>query len=82
MNKLKNGIPTSIPVFDQMQKRRCQVDDFRRPESIRIDNIPKVVVLEGILAFQDKRVVGMLDIKIFVDVDSDVRLSRRGILHD
>jgi uridine kinase len=38
---------------------------------------PHVVILEGILALQDPRVLDMLDLKIFVEADADVCLSRR-----
>ena len=37
----------------------------------------KIVLLEGILAFVDPRVVDLLDIKIFVDTDADLRFIRR-----
>jgi Phosphoribulokinase / Uridine kinase family len=35
------------------------------------------VILEGILALHDPRVLDMLDLKIFVEADADVCLSRR-----
>lgn len=37
-----------------------------------------VIVLEGILTLYWKEVRDLLDIKVFVDLDSDIRLSRRG----
>lgn len=36
-----------------------------------------LIIFEGILAFYDKRVRNLMDMKIFVDTDSDVRLARR-----
>jgi len=36
-----------------------------------------VLIFEGILAFHDKDILDMLDMKIFVDTDSDIRLTRR-----
>jgi len=36
-----------------------------------------VLIFEGILAFHDKQVLDLLDVKIFVETDSDVRLARR-----
>lgn len=36
-----------------------------------------VVVFEGILAFCHTRLLELMDLKIFVDTDSDVRLARR-----
>ena len=37
----------------------------------------KVIIVEGILIFTDKALRDMMDIKIFVDADADVRLLRR-----
>jgi len=39
---------------------------------------PDIVLLEGILVLFDHIVRGMLSMRIFVEEDSDVRLSRRG----
>lgn len=36
-----------------------------------------VLIFEGILAFHDKEVLDLLDMKVFVDTDPDIRLSRR-----
>ena len=32
-----------------------------------------VIIFEGIFAFHDKKVVDLLDMKVFVDTDSDIR---------
>ena len=58
----------------------CPVYDFtvhnRSDETIRI--VPKkVIIVEGILIFENKPLRDLMDIKIFVDTDSDVRLCRR-----
>ena len=37
-----------------------------------------VVLVEGILLFADVEVRDLMDMKIFVELDSDTRLSRRG----
>jgi uridine kinase len=48
----------------------------RKKETICVE--PRdIIVLEGILIFYDPRVRDLLDIKIFVDTDSDIRLVRR-----
>ena len=39
----------------------------------------KVVIVEGILIFQDPTLREMLDIKIFVETDADVRILRRAL---
>lgn len=36
-----------------------------------------VIIFEGILTFHNPKVTAMLDMKIFVDTDADVRLARR-----
>lgn len=38
---------------------------------------PHVMILEGIFALHDQRVLDMLDLKIFAEADSDLCLSRR-----
>ena len=62
----------------------CPVYDFtvhnRSDETITI--VPKkVIIVEGILIFENKPLRDLMDIKIFVDTDADVRLCRR-ILRD
>ena len=58
----------------------CPVYDFtihnRSDETIRI--VPrKVIIVEGILIFENEPLRELMDIKIFVDTDADVRLCRR-----
>ena len=48
----------------------------RLPETERIPWAP-VVVLEGILILADPEIRGLLDIKVFVDTDADIRVFRR-----
>lgn len=36
-----------------------------------------VVIFEGIMAFATKDLIDLMDLKIFVDTDADIRLSRR-----
>ena len=36
-----------------------------------------VIIFEGILAFANKELLELMDLKVFVDTDSDVRLARR-----
>ena len=58
----------------------CPVYDFtvhnRSDETIRITP-EKVIIVEGILIFENKELRDLMDIKIFVDTDADVRLCRR-----
>ena len=58
----------------------CPVYDFtvhnRSDETIPI--VPKkVIIVEGILIFEDNELRELMDIRIFVDTDADVRLCRR-----
>lgn len=58
----------------------CPVYDFtvhnRSDETIRI--VPKkVIIVEGILIFENKELRDLMDIRVFVDTDADVRLCRR-----
>ena len=48
----------------------------RGEEWLKLDSA-KVIVVEGILLFENQDLVDMLDIKIFVDTDADVRILRR-----
>ena len=61
------------PVYDYAQHTRSS-------ETITIE--PKdVIILEGILVLEDERLRNIMDIKLFVDTDSDLRIIRR-ILRD
>jgi uridine kinase len=48
----------------------------RMSETVRIESHP-VVIIEGILIFVDKALRHLMDIKIFVDTDPDIRVLRR-----
>lgn len=68
INRLKNGQPVDCPVYSYLT---CT----REAETVRIE--PKeVVILEGILIYTHRPLVELVDIKVFVDADSDDRLSR------
>ena len=62
------------------QAIECPVYDFtvhnRSSETIRL--VPKkVIIVEGILIFENEDLRNLMDIKIFVDTDADIRLCRR-----
>nr|WP_315021332.1 uridine kinase [uncultured Aminipila sp.] len=66
------------------KEARCPVYDFtiyNRVNEKLVLKPSKVVVVEGILIFENKELLDLLDIKVFVDTDSDVRIIRR-ILRD
>ncbi len=58
----------------------CPVYDFtmhnRSNETIHIEP-RKVIIVEGILIFENEQLRDLMDIKIFVDTDADIRLCRR-----
>ncbi len=62
----------------------CPVYDFtvhNRSDQVVTIYPTKVIIIEGILIFQNPQLREMMDIKIFVDTDADVRILRR-ILRD
>lgn len=70
LKKLKNGESIDVPLYDFKTHSRLQ------GETIHIDPLP-VIVVEGILLFCFEPLRDMLDIKIFVDTDADIRVFRR-----
>ncbi|XP_059443589.1 uridine/cytidine kinase UKL1, chloroplastic-like [Corylus avellana] len=70
IGKLKSGQSVHVPIYDFKKHQRCS-------ESFRQVNASDVIILEGILVFHDQRVRNLMNMKIFVDADADVRLARR-----
>ena len=69
LDKLRQGEAIQCPVYDFTVHNRSD-------ETITI--VPKkVIIVEGILIFENKPLRDLMDIKIFVDTDADVRLCRR-----
>ena len=58
---------------------RFSYADHQRTEETELILPSKVVIVEGILIFQDPTLREMLDIKIFVETDADVRILRRAL---
>ena len=54
------------------------VDHNRTDETVEIFPT-KVIIVEGILIFQNPTLRDMFDIKIFVETDADVRILRRAL---
>ncbi|PKA63798.1 Uridine kinase-like protein 4 [Apostasia shenzhenica] len=69
LENLKHGRAIDIPNYDL--KAQKSVLPARRV------NPADVVILEGILVFHDHRLRDLMNMKIFVDTDADLRLSRR-----
>ena len=70
---LKEGKEVRCPVYDFTIHDRSIDTELIKPS--------KVLIVEGILIFADKRLRDEMDIKIYVDTDADVRILRR-ILRD
>ena len=51
---------------------------FRIKDFTTTDENVSIVFVEGQFIFRDQRIRDMLDMKIFIEVDADVRLSRLG----
>ena len=71
LKALKAGKPIRCPVYSYAEHQRTNETQLVLPS--------KVVIVEGILIFQDPRLREMLDIKIFVETDADVRILRRAL---
>ena len=52
-------------------------EDHQRQERTTPIYAPHVLILEGIYALYDQRILDLLDLKIFTEADSDVCLARR-----
>ncbi|WP_421616815.1 uridine kinase [Brevibacillus sp. TJ4] len=48
----------------------------RRPETVHVKPTD-VIIMEGLLILEDERIRNLMDIKVFVDTDADVRILRR-----
>lgn len=73
IKELKDWKPIERPVYDFTIHNRVAETVTVRPA--------KVVVVEGILILENKELLDLFDIKVFVDTDADVRIIRR-ILRD
>ncbi|XP_035865938.1 uridine-cytidine kinase-like 1 isoform X2 [Phyllostomus discolor] len=69
LQKLKQGKSVQVPVYDFTTHSRKK--DWKTLYGAN------VIIFEGIMAFADKALLELLDMKIFVDTDSDIRLVRR-----
>lgn len=69
IHKLLNYEPIDKPVYDYTLHTRSN-------DVIRVE--PKdVIILEGILVLEDERLRNLMDIKVYVDTDADIRIIRR-----
>ena len=71
LRELKDGHAIRCPVYSYS-------DHNRTDETVLIQPAP-VIIVEGILIFQDPRLRELMDIRIFVETDADVRILRRAL---
>ena len=69
LDQLRHGETVECPVYDFTQHNRSDKTKVLVPK--------KVIIVEGILIFENKELRDLMDIRIFVDTDADVRLCRR-----
>jgi uridine kinase len=69
LETLLAGEPIEMPRYDFERH-------LREPEPVTVEP-SEVIVLEGILSLYDERVTELLDLKVYVETDADVRILRR-----
>jgi len=69
IRELRQGRPVPLPVYDFATYTR-------RPETVTVEPA-SVILVDGILIFAEPELRGLMDIKVFVDTDADIRLIRR-----
>ncbi|MDD3440038.1 MAG: uridine kinase [Opitutae bacterium] len=69
IRELRQGRPVPLPVYDFATYTRL-------PETVTVEPA-SVILVDGILIFAEPELRGLMDIKVFVDTDADIRLIRR-----
>ena len=69
LKELKAGRPVEVPVYDFTTHARTT-------QTLRVEP-RRVILLEGILIFSDETLRRLMDVRIYVDTDADIRFIRR-----
>ncbi|MGT2934770.1 uridine kinase [Streptococcus castoreus] len=69
LKELLAGRPVDIPIYDYKEHTRSDKTFRQDPQD--------VIIVEGILVLEDERLRRLMDIKLFVDTDDDIRIIRR-----
>lgn len=69
VEQLKRGEPVEAPVYDFARHTRASTTDRIEPR--------RALIVEGILVLADRALRDLMDVKIFVDADDDIRFIRR-----
>ena len=66
--KIRNKEPCEVPIYDFKNHKRS--NETKKIESCQI------IIIEGLFCFYDHRIRNLIDLKIFIDTDNDMRLAR------
>lgn len=69
LKALINGDSIEKPIYDFAQHNRSK-------ETVTVES-KRIIIVEGILVLEDQRIRDLLDIKVYVDTDADIRILRR-----
>ena len=69
LEALKNGYQVEIPIYDFTKHTRKDEKRLVQPK--------KIILVDGILIFNEQELRELMDIKLYVDTDDDIRLLRR-----
>lgn len=69
INALSEGYPIEVPQYDFAKHIRKEQTTSVTPK--------EVILVDGILIFSEPELLELMDVKIFVDTDDDIRLLRR-----
>uniref|UniRef100_A0A914M5U8 Uridine kinase n=3 Tax=Meloidogyne TaxID=189290 RepID=A0A914M5U8_MELIC len=67
--RLRDGKSVEVPVYD--------FTTHKRSKNPKLMYGADILIFEGILSFHTPEIVDLMDMKVFVDTDSDTRLARR-----
>lgn len=70
LSRLKQGTEVAVPVYDYKTSRRTS-------ETHAVGGPVKVVILEGIFTLWDEALRDLFDVKIYLNVEADIRFIRR-----
>ena len=68
LEKMRDRETCDTPIYDFKKKLRSK--EIKKIESCQI------IILEGLFCFYDHRICNLMDLKIFIDTDNDIRLAR------
>jgi uridine kinase len=69
LKELRDGHPVDVPVYDFATHTRTSQTQRLGPR--------RIILVEGILIFADDALRDMMDVKIYVDTNADIRFIRR-----